>query len=220
MIEKDNIDSIKPEENIQGQNINLQMTHVNQGLQELPTDYKFLFLFEPKELAYKGFCNLSLKTSVQIISVLFLFSSALSFLSSLYSFNLIDLVLNAVSFLLYLVAAICLFVSIKNKDAHIASTGYTIYALIFILSFINFVLTALLIFLGVLKPFNSSDPFRTGLVYSFASLVVLSVHCYLIWLIYSFTVHLRQNRLNLIEGEIYKDYKEYEDYNISTINNK
>lgn len=195
-------------------NLNVRVTHVSEGN---PTNEAFLFFHHPKELARESACGCSLRTGVQIIAVIFLASTLTNLTAALRGGSLLSLVISGLTFSLYLVAGICLLSSTFSYNYQHANTATVIYSVIFLVNLVDNIIIAILIFLGVYAPFNTPDNISSGLVFSLAAAIVLGIHLYFVWIIFSYTVHLKNKRIALINGDVYKGYNEYEPVPTTTL---
>jgi hypothetical protein len=187
-------------------NLNLNILHTYVGN---PTKEKFLFYFQPRDVARESLCGCSLRIGVQVIAILFIATTLSSLFSALRLNSLIDLILTGIAFTLYLIAGICVMYAANVFSFTVANIANTIYSLLFILNLINYLIVSLLILLGVYTPLGTEDHFKAGLIFLIASALIMAVQAYMIWMVFSFMVHLRNNRIGLITGDLYKAYEEY-----------
>ena len=91
-----------------------------------PDKDKFLFVFEPDNLAVDCCCGCSLKTGVQIISIFLIISSLSNFTASLHESSTLAVVVNMLSFILYFTAGFYIFYSTMNFNYTYSNTLYVI----------------------------------------------------------------------------------------------
>lgn len=174
-----------------------------------PTKEKFLLYFEPRDVARESACGFSLRIGVQIVAILFIASTLSSVFSALRLDSLIDLIISGIAFTLYLIAGICIMYAANSFSFALANIANTIYSLLFALNAVNYLIISLLIFTGLYAPLGTTNNFQAGLIFLIASVIILGVQAYMLWLVFSFTVHLRNNRIGLLTGDLYKAYEEY-----------
>jgi hypothetical protein len=172
-----------------------------------PTHESFLFVFAPHDIAKEACCGCSLKTGVQIISLFYIVSNFSSFINTISSPHLLPFILSGIGFALYLIGGICLINSTMSYSYKNAYTGYFIYTILFLINLIDSIIVGLLLFSGYYG--KDVDYVQAGLIYCIAIIIVVAIHVYLLWIIFSFTVHLKHKRLALIQGDIYKSYEDF-----------
>lgn len=173
-----------------------------------PEDDKFLFLITPQNLAIDCCCGCSLKTGVQIISLIFIAASLSNFFTALKMDSLIDLISSGLSFILYFIAGVCiLYSTMSNKSAY-SHLGYFIFSIIFIFQILDNLVVFILILAGVYSPVASEDKFEVAVIYLLAVMLVMSLHMYMIWIIFCYSIHLKHKRYGLVSGYIYFRYED------------
>ena len=170
---------------------------------------KFLFYFQPNDLAIDCCCGCSLKTGVQIIAIIFIIGALSNFFAALKMTSVTDLVISSISFLLYFAAGVCILYSSMTFNFVYARTGYYIYAVIFIISLLDNVIVLLFIFSGNYRPLGKESAFRTGLIFLSAILITASINLYMVWIIFCYSIHLKHKRLSLISGYIFYHQEEF-----------
>jgi hypothetical protein len=164
---------------------------------------KFLFYFTPEDITVDCCCGCSLKTGVQIIAIIFIFGALSNLFAALRMTSYIDLIVTTLSFFLYFAAGVCVLYSSMTFNFVYAYTGYFIYAIIFLISLLDNIIVLLLIFSGMYKPLGNEPPFKTGLIFLSAILITVSINLYMVWIIFSYSVHLKHKRISLISGYIF-----------------
>jgi hypothetical protein len=168
-----------------------------------PDKEKFLFFFEPEVLSVDCCCGCSLKTGVQIIAILFVFASLSKFFSALHMSSLLEIFLSGLLFLLYFTAGVCTLYSSMTFNFIYAHTAYFIYALIFLFYLADDALLVIMVFTGLYKPLSSENLFVTGIVLFCALLITLSIQLYMIWIVFSYSIHIKHKRYHLVSGYIF-----------------
>jgi hypothetical protein len=165
---------------------------------------KFLFFVTPSFLAQDACCGCSLKTGTQIISLIFLVASLSNFFTALRYGSIWSILITGIMLLLYFTACLMIFYSSMNYNYTAAYTAYLIYAVIFMLSLVDTVVMFLMMIFREYKPFGPHYV-RGILGYLVASIVILSIQLYMVWIVYSYAVHLKYKAHQIVSGEyIYK----------------
>lgn len=177
-----------------------------------PTNEKFLFAIPVESIALQSACGCSLKTGCQIIAVLFLLSAVTNLFGAFAFYSLISTIMSLFYFSVFFIAGYYLLYSTWTFIPKQAYVAYFIYAIIFIWNFIEFILIILMIILGFYYPYGVTNlsTFQIILLYSITVSIYLAIHLYLIWIIFSFYVHILNNREHLVKGHIYDVIMEYE----------
>lgn len=162
---------------------------------------KFLFLMTPNFLAQDACCGCSLRSGAQIVSLIFVLASLSNLFSALRYGTVWSLTISAVLFLLYFLSCIMIFYSSMNFNHSYAYSAYLIYAFLFLLSVIDAIVMFFLIITNHFKPIDNKY-IRGGLAYLVVSIVVLSVQLYMIWIVYSFAIHLKYKAIQIVSGDI------------------
>jgi hypothetical protein len=173
---------------------------------------KFLFVLEPNNLAVDCCCGCSLKTGVQIISIFLIICSLSNFTASLQESSTLAILINMLSFLLYFTAGFYIFYSTMNFNYTYSKKAYLIYSIIFLVSLLDNILFLLMIISGNFKPLGEQDRIRTALIFLAAVLISMSIQLYLLWIVFSYSIHLKHKRIALVTGHLayYKDDVEHQ----------
>jgi hypothetical protein len=175
-----------------------------------PTRERFLFVFTPDEPAMQAPCGCSLKTGCQLISIFFILCTVPAFMNSFKSADIISILFYLTASVLYVIAGICVIYASLSYDYVYAHTASLIYNFCFIVNFIDYGVVLTMVFLGKYVPVGNIDKYTLGLYLGISAAIILLIHLYLIWLVYSFMVHLKHGRISLVKGYVYKTYDEFE----------
>jgi hypothetical protein len=162
---------------------------------------RFLFCFLPNSLARDCCCGCSLKTGVQIIAIIFIVAILSDFIASISMSSIIYVIISGILFALYLLAAVCIIYSTIKYNWAMAHTGYIIYAIIFLLNVLDNLIIIALILTGIYSPWGNSNGVSL-IIFIVAIVCILAIHLYMVWIVFSFAIHLKHNRIALIRGEI------------------
>jgi hypothetical protein len=180
-----------------------------------PTGERFLFVFTPDEPAIQGLCGCSLKTCSQLIALFFIMCIVPAFMNSFNSKDIMDILFYLTASVLYFVAGVSVLYSSISYSYVYAHTASLIYNFCFVINLINYVIVIILVFRGTYVPTDANiDSFTLGLYMTAASVVILLIHSYLLWIIFSYMVHLKHGRISLVKGYVYKSYEEFDKENV------
>jgi hypothetical protein len=162
---------------------------------------KFIFFMTPNFLAQDACCGCSLKSGAQIVSLIFLLASISNLFSALRHGTVWSITISGVLFLLYFLSCLMIFYSSMNFNHTYAYSAYLIYASVFLLSVIDAIFMFFLIITNHFKPIDYHY-IRGGLAYLVASVVILSIQLYMIWIVYSFAIHLKYKAIHIVSGDL------------------
>ena len=116
------------------------------------------------------------------------------------------------SFILYLTAGFYIFYSTMNFNYTYSNKAYLIYAIIFLVSLIDNILFFFMILSGNFKPLGEQDRIRTALIFLAAVLISMAIQLYLLWIVFSYSIHLKHKRIALVTGHLayYKNDEEHQ----------
>ena len=175
-----------------------------------PTKERFLFCFTPKDLALTAPCGCSLQIGSQLVSLIFIICTLTPFYNSLQFGSIANILYFGIIFSLYFFAGVSVLYSTYSYVYEYAHTGNFIYNFLFVLNFLDNILVAYFIFTGSYLPLGIDVPSTTqGLYYMAASITILLIEMYMIWIVYSFMVHIKNGRKRLVQGLVYKTYDDF-----------
>lgn len=177
---------------------------------DVPSKNRFLFLFKLDWLANQFLCGFSLRLGVQIISIVFLAASMSKFFNVFPHDNLRKTVTAAIIFLTYFIAGYCFIYSSIYYNAEYAYIGLVIYTLIFYYILLDNLLYIFFVSLGILNPFGAVKSIMNVILFSVGLGVLLLFHLYFLWVCYSYWIHLKHRNLELVKGNFYRTYQEYD----------
>ena len=179
------------------------------NFKNLETKEKFLFLFTIEKLSYEFLCGISLRVGIQIISILFLGGSLTNFFKTFSEDNIFSKISSLVVFLIYFIAGFCFVYSSIYLNVDYAYWGLIIYTVLFyILLLQNFFVFFLLIF-RIFSPIEDADVIVFGFLFLLIVTFIIGIHLYFLWICYSYWFHLKNKNYRLINGDIYKPYRDY-----------
>ena len=164
---------------------------------------KFLFYFPVQTLANSCCCGFSLKTGVEIISVLSVLAGVFSIPRTLYSEGLfLFMLLNFIVLLCSIIGSIYLFLSTHSNNFEYAFKGYFLFVVAFYLVVTLIVFEVLIISLNQSKVNNLNvlSGFILFLLLLIVSFFALALKLYFLWVIYSYVKLISDGQVNLIEN--------------------
>ena len=158
---------------------------------QIPDD-KFLFFFNPLILNQEKFLfNLSIKTGVQIFSVITLIQAINAFLDifSPYSFWLF--IISIIAFIIhFIVAFYALFSTIISRYSY-AKVSYLIIASIFLIEAVYYISRSILKVIEFITPWDRDFLQLDFLIYVLGYGVFLFIYLYFIYILYRFILELK-----------------------------
>ena len=185
---------------------------------DVPSKDRFLFLFKLDWLANQFLCGCSLRIGVQIISIVFLAASMSKFFNVFPHDNLRKTVTAAIIFLIYFIAGYCFIYSSIYYNEQYAYSGLVIYTLIFYYIVLDNLLYIFFISFGILNPSGALKCLMDVVLLTIGLGILLLFHLYFIWVCYSYWIHLKHRNYELIKGNFYRTYQEYDTLNARNVN--
>ena len=144
-------------------------------------DEKFLFFFDPKIMDEKKFLfGFSLKTGVQIFSVVALIQAISSFFDIFNPGSFLMFFVNIVAFVIYLVIAFYAFLSTIKDNYLFAKVSYLTASVLFLLIAIKYVCKSIIKIIEFITPWDGDFLRLDFLVYIFGYGLFLFIILYLI----------------------------------------
>ena len=158
------------------------------------TDEKFLFFFDPVKMDEQKFLfGFSLKTGVQIFSVITIIQAINSFLDifSPYSFRLF--LISIIAFILQFLISFYAFLStLKNKYLY-AKTSYLIISFLFLIQAIYYISRSILKVIDFITPWDNDFLRLDFLIYIFGYGIFLFFYLYFIYILYIYMIHIKSS---------------------------
>ena len=159
----------------------------------LPTnDEKFLLFFDPQIMDEKKFLfGLSLRTGVQIFSVILLIQAISSFFDIFTPDSALIFFVDIIAFAIYFVAAFYTFYcTIKNNYSY-AKLGYIILSVVFIFYAVVYVCKSIIKIIEFITPWSGDFLKLDFLVYVFGYGILLLIILYFIYVFYHYMLELK-----------------------------
>ena len=155
-------------------------------------DEKFLFFFDPQIMDEKKFLfGLSLKTGVQIFSVVALIQAISSFFDIFRPGSFFMFFANIVIFVIYLAIAFYAFLATLKNDYTFAKVSYLIASALFLLNAIKYICKTIIKIIEFITPWDGDFLKLDFLVYFFEYGIFLFVILYFIYVLYHFMLELK-----------------------------
>ena len=70
---------------------------------------------------------------------------------------------------------------------------------------------------GILNPFGAVKSIMNVILLTVGLAVLLVFHLYFLWVCYSFWIHLKHRNFELVKGNFYRTYQEYDNLNARNV---
>jgi len=184
---------------------------------DIPIKNRFLFLFRLDSLANQFLCGCSLRIGVQIISIVFLAASMAQFFNVFPHDDLRKTITAAIIFSVYFVAGYCFIYSSIYYNAEYAYVGLVIYTLILYYIVLDSLLYIFFVSFGILNPLGAMKSITNVILLSIGLGILLLFHLYFLWVCYSYWIHLKHKNFELVKGNFYRTYHEYDILNARNV---
>lgn len=171
-----------------------------------PDRDKFFFIFTPLTVDIECCCCFSLRTGMKILSFFFILLAAFILYSTPSAQSNLMAIIYLIFTGLFLIISISLYLSTNSFHYHHVYLAYVIFELIILLNAVEDICGVIMIYLGVIVSpiappvYLNYFPF---VIISFILLCIITIwiEIYMLWLIYSYMIHLKHNRLKVIFGQ-------------------
>ena len=159
----------------------------------------FLYIINIEKVDISFLCGCSLFCAIKLISIFMIING---FLNILFSFNTkyyINLFVSLIYNVLYFISGFYLFKSTISFDFNESMIGYNIFAFLFICELLFFIFSLFLSSIGLIHPFGNGKRFlKIFVIYLFGGLIFFLIKLYLVWITFSYYVHIKLNRIKVI----------------------
>jgi hypothetical protein len=192
---------INKKENLKNENIK-EVTEIKIDIQSQnsnSTKESFLYIFKPKSVEVEFLFGYSLLNSIKFISIILICLGLINVLFTYINTNFFNFLEFFIYSVFYLVSGIYLYVSTVTLKYYDAVVGFKLYESLFIFELTLFILNIILIALGIIHPLGEGANFLK----KFSFYLILGscgeiIKFYLLWIVFSYFVHLKLNRINVI----------------------
>lgn len=164
-------------------------------------DDEFLFCLIFPKFEYDFWCGLSLKKGVLLIGFIFVLCGVSTLFSVLQTNNNFNFYSSVILLSVYTFNFILLIISSINNSFVVAYLSYLIYCGILILNLVEVVVVTILILIGFYSPNGIENAIVKGVSFFLIGIMLSCVYIYCLWIIFSYAMHLKYERQNLVSGE-------------------
>jgi hypothetical protein len=158
----------------------------------------FLFIINIKKVDISFLCGCSLFCAIKLISIFMIINSISNIFFSFNS-NYINIIFSLIYNILYFISGFYLFKSTISFDFNESMIGYNIFAFLFICELLFFIFSLFLSSIGIIHPFGNGKRFlKIFVIYLFGGLIFFLIKLYLVWITFSYYVHIKLNRIKVI----------------------
>ena len=169
------------------------MDYLPSILEKLPiSDEKFLFFFKPVKVDEEKFLfGFSLKTGVQIFSIITIIQAINSFLDifSPYSFWLF--LISMIAFIFQFVIGLYAFISTIKEKFSYAKSAYLFISVLFLIQAVYYVSKSILKVIEFITPWDTDFLRLDFLIYIFGYGIFLFIYLYFIYILYLYMLKLK-----------------------------
>ena len=158
------------------------------------TDQKFLFFFDPVKMDEQKFLfGYSLKTGVQVFSVITIIQAINSFIDifSPYSFWLF--LISIIAFILQFLIGLYAFLSTSKNKYSYAKTSYLFISALFLIQAIYYISRSILKIIDFITPWDNDFLRLDFLIYIFGYGIFLFFYLYFIYILYIYMIQLKSS---------------------------
>ena len=167
-----------------------------QSLNNNSTNEIFLYIFKPKSVEVDFIFGYSLFSSIKIISIILIILGIINVLLTYLNNNFFNFLESFIYAVLYLVSGIYLFISTITLKNNYALIGYKLYEFLFVFELTIFILNILLISIGFIHPLGEGSTFlKKFCLYLGIKIFTEIIKIYILWIIFSYFVNLKLNRV-------------------------
>ena len=172
---------------------------------------RFLFIFDLKTLAVNCCCGLPLRIGTQAIAGVFLFLALFQVICAIAGDETYYIIFSIVKVIVYLFVSIILISAVANQDTDKAYIGYITNIIVLIFNLLEAVLICILIIVDkdrtisfgfVSVEYSQRLAVVVALLYLLFEFILAFIHIYLIYIVFSYMIHLEKGNLNLINGYV------------------
>ena len=163
------------------------------------TKDSFLFVFSVEKIDISFLCGCTLFAGIRLISICMVINGLSNVFFSYKNENYLDFILSFIYSFLYFISAFYLFKSSISLDFYDANIGYKIYASLFLFELFLFISNCFLISIGTISPLGEGKFFlKKYIFYLFGQFSFALIKLYFVWIVFSYMIHLKLNRIKVI----------------------
>ena len=180
-------------------------------------DDEFLFCIDFPKFDFDFCCGCSLRTGVLMIGIFFILCGIGSLINVITAGTIIEYYMTITMLVIYSIAFIFLILSGFLYSYLFAYIAYMIYIIILFLNLFEIFSMTILIFLGFYTPAGSESRIVKGIGFLLVGLLLTCLYLYCLWIIFCFMIHLKYQRISLVNGD-YNNSRNQNSDNVGEIN--
>ena len=180
-------------------------------------DDEFLFCIDFPKFDFDFCCGCSLRTGVLMIGLFFILCGIGSLINVITAGTIIEYYMTITMLVIYSIAFIFLILSGFLYSYLFAYIAYMIYIIILFLNLFEIFSMTILIFLGFYTPAGSESRIVKGIGFLLVGMLLTCLYLYCLWIIFCFMIHLKYQRISLVNGD-YNNSRNQNSDNVGEIN--
>ena len=180
-------------------------------------DDEFLFCIDFPKFDFDFCCGCSLRTGVLMIGLFFILCGIGSLINVITAGTIIEYYMTITMLVIYSIAFLFLILSGFLYSYLFAYIAYMIYIIILFLNLFEIFSMTILIFLGFYTPAGSESRIVKGIGFLLVGLLLTCLYLYCLWIIFCFMIHLKYQRISLVNGD-YNNSRNQNSDNLGEIN--
>ena len=180
-------------------------------------DDEFLFCIDFPKFDFDFCCGCSLRTGVLMIGLFFILCGIGSLINVITAGTIIEYYMTITMLVIYSIAFIFLILSGFLYSYLFAYIAYMIYIIILFLNLFEIFSMTILIFLGFYTPAGSESRIVKGIGFLLVGMLLTCLYLYCLWIIFCFMIHLKYQRVSLVNGD-YNNSRNQNSDNVGEIN--
>ena len=165
-------------------------------------DDKFLFFFEPVILEDKFFFGLSLKTGVQIFSIITLIQAINAFLDIFRPYSFWLFLISIIAFVIHFAVAFYAFLSTLKNNYSYSKVSYLIISALFLIEAAYYISRSVLKIIDFITPWDADFLQLNFLIYIFGYGIFLLFYLYFIYILYRYMLQLKNGEKSKNDEEL------------------
>jgi hypothetical protein len=165
-------------------------------------DDKFLFFFEPVILEEKFFFGLSLKTGVQIFSIITLIQAINAFLDIFRPYSFWLFIISIIAFIIHFAVAFYAFLSTLKNNYSYSKVSYLIISVLFLIEAAYYISRSVLKIIDFITPWDADFLQLNFLIYIFGYGIFLLFYLYFIYILYRYMLQLKNGEKSKNDEEL------------------
>ena len=166
------------------------------------TDDKFLFFFDPVILEDKFLFGLSLKTGVQIFSIITLIQAINAFLDIFRPYSFWLFLISIIAFIIHFAVAFYAFLSTMKNNYSYSKISYLIIAVLFLFEATYYISRSVLKIIDFITPWDADFLQLNFLIYIFGYGIFLLFYLYFIYILYRYMLQLKNGEQSKNDEEL------------------